>query len=162
MNKDNIYQFDNIQDIKNFLFGGNATITLESKVTNNWFTYRIRRLKSGDEKSPLFVSVLTGNDNECSYTYMGTIFNNTNNSSFRLTDKSKMTTDALSYKAFLFFFDLLMMNDVHKDMNVYHQGVCGVCGRTITTASSLKTGIGPFCGKSNNNSKNKKSYVEFV
>lgn len=144
MKKENLYQFENVQDIKNFIVGGNAIFTLESKVTGNWFTYRIRKMKNDDEKTPLFVSVLTGGDNEGAYTYMGTIFNY-NSLSFKLTTKSKIGTDALSYKAFVFFFNLLMMNKTHKDMGIYHKGICCVCGRALTTPESLKNGIGPFC-----------------
>lgn len=40
--KENIYRIYNIEDIKRFLIGGQATITLESKKTNRWFTYKIK------------------------------------------------------------------------------------------------------------------------
>lgn len=140
----NIYKFEIVEDIKRFIVGGNAIITLESKKTGTWFTFKIKKSKKDKdvENAPLFVYVLVGPDNENSYTYMGTIFNcNT----FKLTKNSKIKESALSYKAFTFFFNLLQKNKVHNEMNVYHRGVCCVCGRTLTTAPSLKNGIGPFC-----------------
>ena len=129
-------------EIKKFIIGGNAIITLESESTGRWFTYRIKKSNKDDKNSPFFVSVLTGGDNESSYSYMGMIFEC---SKFTLTKKSKIGKDALSYKAFKIFFDLLQKNIIHEKMNVYHRGICSVCGRTITTVDSLRDGMGPIC-----------------
>jgi len=159
MKKETLYQFENVEDIKKFIVGGNAIFTLESKITGNWFTYKIKKMKDADEKSPLFVYVLTGSDNEGSYTYMGSIFNY-GKLIFKLTPKSKIKQDALSYKAFSFFFNLLMLNQIHKDMGIYHKGICAICGRTLTTPESLKNGIGSTCAgiiSTKNSIKNKKS-----
>ena len=142
--KEHIYKLENIEDIKRFIVGGNAIITLESKKTGRWFTYRIKRAKKDDLKSPLFVSVLTGNNNETSYTYMGVIFD-TDKLDFKLTKNSKIGEDALSYKAFNFFFNLLIKNKLHEDMGIYHRGICGRCGRALTVPESLITGLGPEC-----------------
>ena len=144
MNGIDIYKLESIDDIKRFVIGGKAIITLESKTSGRWFTYKIKKAKKDDEKSPFFVSVLTGCDNEKSYAYMGTIFNN-NNLVFRLTKKSNMGEEALSYKAFNLFFNLIQINKLHKDMNVYHRGVCGRCGKNLTVPESLVTGLGPEC-----------------
>lgn len=145
MSLSNVYKFSSVEDIKRFILGGKATITLESSKTGRWFTFRVKKAKKDDENSPYFVSILTGNNNEESYTYMGTIFNNNGILSFKLTKKTRITEDALSFKAFDFFFKLLMNNKVHEDMNVYHRGVCGRCGRTLTTPDSLVSGLGPEC-----------------
>ena len=146
MNKENIYKLETVEDIKRFVTGGNAIMTLESKRTGRWFTYKIKKSKkdieNNVENSPLFVSVLVGSDNESSYTYMGTIFNN---NSFKLTKNSKIGEDALSYKAFTFFFNLLQNNKIHEEMSVYHRGICARCGRTLTVPESLIHGFGPEC-----------------
>lgn len=148
LNRESIYKFDSVENVKMFLVGGKAILTLESKKTGRWFTYRIKRAKKDDEKSPFFVSVLTGMNNDSAYTYMGTIFNN-DKLSFKLTKNSKIGEDALSYKAFNFFFSLLMENKLHSDLVVYHRGVCGRCGRALTVPESLITGLGPECRKKN-------------
>jgi hypothetical protein len=145
LNKENIYRLENIEDIRRFMIGGNAIMTLESKRTGRWFTYKIKRAKKDDEKSPFFVSILTGNDNETAYTYMGTIFNNDNKLKFTLTKNSKIGEDALSYKAFNFFFKLMLDNKLHEEIVIYHRGICGRCGRTLTVPESLSTGLGPEC-----------------
>jgi len=145
MNKEYLYKLESVEEIKMFLTGGKAIITLESKRTGKWFTYKINKAKKSDDKSPYFVSLLTGLDNNSAYSYMGTIFNNDNKQVFRLTKKSNMGKDALSVKAFSFFFDLLNNNRTHEEINFYHRGVCCVCGRQLTTPESLVAGIGPFC-----------------
>jgi len=145
LNKENIYKLEKPEDIKRFIFGGRAIMTLESKRTGRWFTYKLKRAKKDDDKSPFFVSVLTGNDNESAYTYMGTIFNNDGKLTFVLTKNSKIGKDALSYKAFNFFFNLLLVNRLHEEIDVYHRGICSVCNRSLTTPDSLKKGIGPIC-----------------
>jgi hypothetical protein len=145
LNKENIYKLENPSDIKRFIIGGKAIITLESKRTGRWFTYRIKKAKKDEEFSPFFVSVLTGGDNESSYTYMGTIFNNNNKFNFTLTKNSKIGDDALSYKAFNFLFNLVNSDKMHEEISVYHRGICSVCGRTLTTPDSIRTGIGPVC-----------------
>jgi hypothetical protein len=144
LNRESIYRLSNIEDIKKFLIGGNAIITLESKQTSRWFTYRIKAKDKDDELSPYFVSVLTGMDNESAYTYIGAIFNH---NSFKLTKNSKIGDTAPSYIAFNYFFANLMNNRLHPDLAVYHRGICGRCGRTITVPESLITGLGPECAK---------------
>ena len=145
LNKESVYKFENVEDIKKFIVGGKAIMTLESKRTSRWFTYKIKRAKKDDLTSPFFVSVLTGMDNESAYTYMGTIFSKNNKLEFSLTKNSKIGEDALSYKAFTYFFKLLLENKLHEEMAIYHRGICSVCGKTLTQPESLKNGIGPFC-----------------
>jgi hypothetical protein len=144
MNGTNIYRLENIEDIKRFIISGKAIITLESKKTGRWFTYRIKKARKNDN-SLFFVSLLTGLDNEKSYSYIGTIFNNNNNFVFKLTKKSNVTKDSLSYKAFNFFFSLVLKNMRHADLEIYHTGVCGRCSRALTVPESLVTGLGPEC-----------------
>lgn len=145
LNKESIYNIEKVEDVKKFIIGGKAILTLESKRTGKWFTYKIKRAKKEDLTSPFFVSVLTGLDNENAYTYMGTIFKNDNNLKFTLTKNSKIGEEALSYKAFNFFFKLLLENKLHEELAIYHRGVCSVCFRKLTTPESLKSGIGPIC-----------------
>lgn len=145
LNTESIYLIKNVEDIKKFLIGGYAILTLESKITGKWFTYKIKIKDKNDSLSPLFVSVLTGTDNESSYTYLGTIFKNVSGLCFRLTKNSKISEKSLSYIVFNFFFNMLMNNRLHNDLNVYHRGICAVCGRTLTVPESLESGIGPTC-----------------
>ena len=73
-----------------FALGGNARFTVTSKRTGERFTYRVRRSQRTVQQhevdrarverghisttAPWFVSVLTGEDNEGDYSYLGTIW----------------------------------------------------------------------------------------
>ena len=144
MNTVHRHKLENIEDIKRFIFGGKAIITIESKRTGKWFTFKVVK-SSKNENSIYFVSLLTGVNNDTSYNYMGTIFEEKDKFNFRLTKKSKFTENSLSYKSFYFFFNLLINNKLHEEINVYHSGVCGRCGRKLTVPESLITGFGPEC-----------------
>ena len=135
----------NIEDIKNFVFGGNATITLESGKSGKHFTFKVKQAKKDDETSPYFVSVLSGPDNYSNYSYVGVI--SSDKKTFKLTQKSKVSADAISYKAFNFFFLQLVAGKISNDLHVFHSGKCGRCGRKLTTPESISKGFGPECSK---------------
>jgi len=139
------YKIQNIENIKNFLFGGNATITLQSAKSGKHFTFKVRVAKKDDDTAPYFVSVLNGTDNYTNYAYVGII--SSDKKSFKLTQKSKITEDALSYKAFNYFFTQLLQNKINPDLSVLHSGTCGRCGRKLTTPKSIEIGLGPSCAK---------------
>lgn len=122
-----------------FVFGGNSIFTLESGVTGNHFTYRVRKAK--DRKGLYFVSVLKGRDNTENYVYVGIL----TKAGVRLTKASKHTKDSLCVKALDFFMQHL--KNVPEELHVYHEGRCCCCGRRLTTPESIKSGIGPECAK---------------
>ena len=137
------HRLKNIKDVINYLFGSKSTITLKSGDTGKWFTFKIRKHKEID--SIFFVSLLVGPDNDNSYKYLGTIFINDKNFSFKLTKKSSITKESLSFKAFNFFIYNLNKNVLHEKLEVYHNGSCSKCGRKLTTPRSLEIGMGPIC-----------------
>lgn len=129
---------------KNYILGGNATVTLVSRRTGDRFTYRVRRAppRSGqtEEQLPYFVSVLTGPDNTRDYSYLGTIFPDGN---FRLTKGSKISANAPSAKA----WDWTWHNLDTDRVEVWHEGICSRCGRPLTDPASVAAGLGPTCIK---------------
>ena len=135
-------------DIRNFLLAGKAIFTIVSKKTSVRFTYKV---KKHSEKDLWFVSVLTGSDNNSSYSYLGTIFSRnvsgvtTNYREFRSTFKSRITVDAPSYKAFRWFFDHIENDKSLDAVEVHHEGRCGRCGRRLTVPESIESGFGPEC-----------------
>jgi hypothetical protein len=157
------HQINEVKDIKDFIFAGNAIFTIESTRTGKWFTYEVNKPKDSDNL--FFVGVLRGPDNTSSYSYIG-LLSNRDNPEFRFiqTGKSKFTKlipdpkgeiiikgerfkreDSTCVKAFKFFYKNLMENKLHEEMNFYHMGYCGRCGRTLTVPESVARGIGPVC-----------------
>lgn len=122
-----------------FLLAGRARFTFVSEKTGTRFTFRVTQK---DATSPHFVSVLTGSDNESSYTYMGCIFGD---KTFRATRGSKVSQDAASFKAFAWAWSYLSRGEMPPSMELWHEGRCGRCGRALTVPESIESGIGPVC-----------------
>ena len=136
---------------REFYLGGRATFTLEvpeafatAKGCKPHYTYAITKATIGEL---YFVSLMSGPDNNSSYTYLGVL--SPGSGEIRLTKKSKYTDETWPVK--------LVRRVVHRiwqgkpeqitaaGFYVHHEGRCGVCGRKLTTPESIKTGIGPIC-----------------
>jgi hypothetical protein len=129
---------------KLFALAGNATFTVTSKKTGVRFTYKITQ--PAPEK-PHFVKLLTGADNENSYTFFGTIFNG---QTFRHArpESTTVTPDAPSAKAFAWLWGQLNApaeTSKLDQVEVHHEGKCCRCGRKLTVPESVESGIGPEC-----------------
>lgn len=132
-----------MEDVREYAFAGNATMTLVSVRTGARFTYRVRR--PGPD-TPWFVSLLRGQDNENDYQFMGTIFKHTaNDYVYRHSFKSKIGASAPSARAFEWFFNRVRDGRMPESLEVWHEGHCGRCGRKLTVPESLARGIGPEC-----------------
>lgn len=140
-----------------FLLAGKALFTILNTETGNRFTFKV---KITDKKFLqaktrfYFVSVLTGNNNESDYTYMGMLKINIFNDhigeektklEFYLTKKSKILKDANSVKVFSWL--LKNIENLPEKVKFFHEGKCARCGRTLTVPESIKCGFGPECIK---------------
>ena len=134
----------NPTDALNFLFGGKATLTVRNTNSSNRFTYQVKRAKGNNPNRPYFVSVMTGTDNETSFTYLGTIFDEKN---FVHGKKSRINKDADSYKVFEWLFGKLLNKTSFTTTEVWHEGCCARCGRKLTVPESIEHGYGPECFK---------------
>jgi hypothetical protein len=130
-----------IAAINKFLFAGNATFTLVSAVTGTRFTFKSRHC-GDDGKDLFFVSVLTGADNEASYTYLGQFVGMRG---FQHGRKSVISPDAPSAKALAWFSKFLNTPALPDVVEFWHEGRCCRCGRKLTVPASIASGIGPEC-----------------
>lgn len=140
-------------NIINFIKAGHAIFTVYFRNAGKHFTFRIAKSKKKD--SPLFVSLLTGSNNEASYTYVGLLTDYSNTLALR---GQKMSAEADSMKALAFLLGRLTTARRNGYTNGWeratpahveflHMGACGRCGRTLTTPESLHTGLGAYCAK---------------
>lgn len=138
-----------ITDYKFFLApkpGKSCTFTISSPTKH--FTFKISASKSlNDNGKVLFLKVLTGPDNESSYSYVGILRQNVD---FRPaivpTRKSKVGMDAQSVKALLWVLRQIYFNkELPEGYDVLHSGHCAACGRKLTTPESIEMGLGPIC-----------------
>ncbi len=124
-----------------FFSGGRAKFTV-SNPKGDRYTFRIGHSK---ETQPLFVSLMTGPDNENSFTYLGIFYPETNE--VKLTAKSKYTEDTLPVKVVRWAVKAVAASKVPVGYAIQHSGTCCRCGRTLTTPESIQNGIGPECIK---------------
>jgi hypothetical protein len=133
-----------------FVTGGNAKFTIVSTATQNRFTYRVRkpRQDTPENAKTLFVSVLTGNDNEHDYTYIGFLRQFNGVWRFSYGNKSKISIDAPSVAGFgVIFNNFISLEKPSGLFEIWHEGQCCRCGRTLTVPESIASGIGPECGR---------------
>ena len=133
-----------LENPREFVFAGNAIITLESENTKNHFTYKIKQSKT--DENLFLINLLHGPDNEADYSYIGCYY--LDRAIF--VPRKNWKSMALCYwppsmRAIDFFFKRL--DDIPPKLRVYHEGRCGRCGRRLTTPESIKRGLGPECCK---------------
>jgi hypothetical protein len=134
-------------DIVKYIKAGNATFTLRSVQTGKRFTYKVSAVK--DRKDPkkkiagfFFVALMTGPDNEASFTYLGTL----SGSHFSLTRKSRLPITSQPVAAFDFTWKYLLSHTtLSEQIEFWHSGRCGHCGKKLTVPESIELGIGPIC-----------------
>jgi len=131
-----------------FMTAGKATLTFVSLKTSERFTYKVRLAPKVKPTDPdcWFVSLLNGPDNYLNYAYIGIIRRGDDHKlSFKWTSKSRVGEAALSVKGFkwaiVYFADSRMPNN----LEVWHEGKCGRCGRKLTVPASIASGFGPEC-----------------
>ena len=137
--------FKNVEDIKTYVEAGRAVVTLTSKRTGKWFTYKVTRAKdreTGELTNSWFVALLTGPDNWANYSYIGMLDAATG---LRLTKGSKASDDAPAVRGWRYFWRHIEAGVLPADIEVRHEGSCGRCGRTLTVPESIDRGIGPEC-----------------
>jgi len=133
-----------ITAIKQFVLAGKSFFTVQNTTTQGRFTYKVTQAKDDNDKikNLWFVSVLTGADNDNSYSYIGII----SGDSFRLTSKSSFPKDTTSVKGFRWLWNNITNNhDLPDNVDFLHAGRCGRCGRKLTTPESIDMGFGPVC-----------------
>lgn len=135
------------ENVQAFLFAGNSTFTLRNSNSGNRFTFKLRKPKKVNDKLksvPFFLSIMTGSDNEKSYTFAGTLFDKF---AYRHSNKSQLNAANPAIVVFSRFLNFLERNTLPASVEVWHEGTCGCCGRKLTTPESLLSGIGPACNK---------------
>jgi Family of unknown function (DUF6011) len=143
---------------RDFLTAGNAIFTVEpsdhflvtmaqlGRESDEHYTYRIRANK---ERTMYFVQALTGPDNTSDYAYVGRSpphpgsIRFTRNSAFHST----ATCVQIAQRVLQRIFAGQSEEIERAGWKVYHMGLCGRCGRALTTPESCETGIGRECRK---------------
>ena len=133
---ENRNQFEDVDKIQEYVLGGHGSITVVSKKTNNRYTFTFGQ----KEDSPVFVRVKFGPEYEDSR-YIGCIRGD-NPLLFRI---NKNIARDMPLATFRWLWRHISEPELLDYVEVWHEGKCGRCGRTLTVPSSIDAGIGPVC-----------------
>jgi len=130
-------------------------ITLVSGKTGQHYTYQLARPPGTDDGRGWLVKVLAGPDNTADYLYLGMLYPRLDAAkayvegvAFRRTAKSSLPAEAPAWRAFAYLTDrCLNGGELPPRLQVWHEGRCGRCGRSLTTPESIALGIGPTCAE---------------
>lgn len=135
------HQFTNPADVMSFILAGNSRFTLVSDRTGSRYTYRLQQ--TDDNPNLFFLSLLTGQDNENDFTYIGIVRNN----QYQWTRKVRLQPDSAPILAFTFAWRHVTNGILPTGCQIWHEGRCGRCHRALTVPASIALGIGPDCAQ---------------
>lgn len=128
-----------VRDVR-FFEGGRAIFTVANPVGEH-YTYKIDH---PSKDKPYFVSLLTGPDNVEGYTYLGLY--NPDRRQIVLTAKSRHGEDSKPVRVLRWAIRKVASGErLPEGYAICHEGRCCVCGRMLTTPTSIDRGIGPEC-----------------
>jgi hypothetical protein len=139
-------QLTTAQQALAFMLAGNATFTIRSLATGTRFTYKVRKADPEPGRPQVwFVNLLNGPDNGNDFAYLGMLQEVPGSCVFKRTRGSRVTEQAPSYRAFVWLWERLWDRRLPANVEVWHEGTCGRCGRKLTVPESIAAGIGPEC-----------------
>lgn len=132
---------------------GHGTFTLVGLQTRYTFKLTQKENETGD-RSPIFVSLLTGPQNETDYHYIGFIPARKQGSDgigiapMQLVAGRKGNPNHPAFIALNWWLNAYRLDNPKIEMvEFWHEGTCGHCGRKLTTPESIERGIGPKCAE---------------
>jgi hypothetical protein len=143
-------RFTDAISARQYLQAGKATITLLSKKTGNRFTYRVTTPCDRETGEPvtdgtLMVGVLSGPNNDSDYQWLGRISRGIFWVGRKNPKPGEISRDAPSAKAFDWAWRMFLRGQMPEQLEVWHEGSCGRCGRKLTVPESVARGFGPEC-----------------
>jgi Family of unknown function (DUF6011) len=129
-------------DAGRFMLAGKSTVTLVSQKTGARFTYRISATPDG---AAYFVGLLSGPDNNADYKYLGRISRGIFWPGRKVPKPGDISRDAPSARAFDWAWRALARGTMPEQLEIWHEGRCGRCGRKLTVPESIAQGFGPEC-----------------
>ncbi|MBW1779332.1 MAG: hypothetical protein JRL30_01210 [Deltaproteobacteria bacterium] len=141
-----------LKDPLKFMMAGKAIFTILNSSNGHRFTFKVTKAKDATARGPWFVKVLTGPDNGAHYKYLGCVWVSPSRypkiRTYSHGRKSKIADDASSVRAFRWILARLQKEEpMPVNVQVFHEGRCGRCGRRLTVPESIESGYGPECIK---------------
>jgi len=129
-------KIESMEAAREYILAGDALTTFVSKKTGRHYTYRVYARTA---QGPWFVSLLVGDEQ---YMFLGTIFPD---GVYRYGNKSSINEASTPAQAFRWAWDRVRRGAFDPQIEIWHSGRCGRCGRTLTDPESIRIGLGPIC-----------------
>ena len=126
---------------KQYILGGKGVVTLESP-SGIHHTYHFKRPQNPNNFPEDIIFVYAVHQQQKLF-YVGMI----ENGAFRLTTNSRFLNDTPIVRGARYIMRMIDEPDLMNktEMKLYHEGVCSVCGRKLTSPKSISIGVGPKC-----------------
>lgn len=127
-------------------------VTVVSGRSGTRYTFRVARKaprEDGRADAVWYVDLLVGQDNQTSYAPMAVLLGE--GTDVRLVParaKGAVSADAPSQAALRWIIERVVVAEdarAFAQLEVWHEGQCGRCGRPLTVPSSISLGLGPDC-----------------
>ena len=146
---ENHHQFEDVDTAYEYVLGGHGSITVVSKKTGKRYTYTFGQ----KEDSPVFVRAKYGAEYEDTV-YIGCIRDNGKplDTPFYLCKDDRVIKHP-ACKTFAWIWGHILHGARTSDpelldhIEIWHEGKCGRCGRSLTVPESIAAGIGPVCAE---------------
>lgn len=144
-------QLSNPEALGRYLLAGRAVITLRSKTTGEHRTLRIGRKRERVDQpqlgadDPLFFRAVYAPEDAREDKYLGCVTGR----GWFTTKNAATAANAAEYVRVAKWVGQHVaagqLDKVLEQAEVWHEGVCGRCGRRLTVPESIETGFGPEC-----------------
>jgi hypothetical protein len=136
-----------------FMTAGNCEVTIKSLETGITFSYKLIRRQSFYKQTDFIYYLKVRMNNVESYA--GNIEFNRDKDKYVYWQgqKGKLNSDETPVRAIMFVLNALYKKLYSINVEIYHCGTCGVCGKPLTNPESIMTGIGPSCARKLANNK---------
>lgn len=126
------------ESVREYIFAGKACFTLVNTIRGTRITYILKRSKRMPEC--IFVYVKINNEEK----FMGCVWEETR---FTLSKKSQVSDRSTEVLTMVWFMQHINHLTEYPNLDIYHDGCCGRCGKQLTVPESIATGLGPECAK---------------
>jgi hypothetical protein len=126
------------EQLRKFVLAGKALFTVLNQNTKHYNTFLIKKHK---EQEVWYVYVLVRHNYVC----IGQL-DEFKNLEVKEDGILGITDERVEFFKW-FISEFLTQQNKYENIKVYHHGNCGSCGKTLTKPDSIKSGIGPVCGK---------------
>jgi len=128
-----------------FMLAGKAVFTAKSLNTGAHMTFKVKAAKKPGTVTH-FVYVRDGSPGDSKFPYLGTL---NAEGVFRVGHPDRTPFNDSSRQAIVFKFlaEGLRRDMISENVEIWHEGRCGRCGRALTHPDSIASGIGPECAR---------------